>query len=221
MYAGKHSVNPRLVRMAARRVPRESVETGPASFQGVQPGMEWAWILLRLDSGASLSRAGASWAMRSTATILLLVLAFGLWAGPHPCHAGASAPAAGMPATSAVKAGAATVISTDAAEASCHGGASHLAAAPARPAHHGGHHAAPVDGPAALSTLAPGSAPASGDCCGGGGAPSRCEQACSSVAVLHAAAPLAMGIALEALPASPAARPPVSLAFPIDHVPLA
>src|SRR5215208_97798 len=104
----------------------------------------------KVGLGVRLLRA-ACLTMRSIATILLLALALGLWAGPHPCHAGASAPAeaaARMATAPVVGAGEATAISTGAAEASCHGGAGHLAAAPARPAHHGGHHATSVDDPA-------------------------------------------------------------------------
>lgn len=181
-----------------------------------------AWILLGLDLvPAFVGRRLMG--MRSTATILLLALALGLSAGPHPCHSRSSVPPDAAAAAAEPTVGTVAVSSTDPAGAPCHGGGhgGQLVAAPAPAARHDGHHATPVDDPPALVIPAPGSAPESGDCCGDGGAPSRCELACSSVAVLQAAAPASMGTALAALAASPAARPPASLAFPIDHVPLA
>jgi hypothetical protein len=86
----------------------------------------------------------------------------------------------------------------------------HAAAASAQP------------GPAsreAGQALAPGAgAPASRDCCGGSGSP--CEQACSTVAVLQAAAPMMARFMVAELPAVSAEIPPSCFAFPIDHVPL-
>ena len=148
--------------------------------------------------------------MRSIAFTLLLSLALGLWAGPHLCHAGEAA-AAGrtMPAAhGSAPAGQAVSLESP---APCHGGAAHPAAAAARTAP-----ATLVEAGQALAHA--GGAPASRDCCCGGGSP--CEQACSTVAVLRAAAPVPARLAAEELPAASAVASPSCLSFPIDHVPL-
>jgi hypothetical protein len=159
--------------------------------------------------------------MRSTAASLLLSLALGLFAGPHPCHAMARAAGAQRAAAVATSSAAAPAGEAD---MPCHSMAGH-------------HEVARADGAAAAGSLheagAPGAegagqpagtlsaGPAAGrNCCGEKGTPSLCEQACSAVAVLGAAAPAPAPLSLAALPVLPDSRPASSLPFPIDHVPL-
>lgn len=163
--------------------------------------------------------------MRSTAASLLLSLALGLLAGPHPCHAMARAAGAQRAAPAATSSASAAEPAAE-TDMPCHSMAGHRearadgAAAAGNPHGAGAPDAEGARQPAGTVSVGPAAGRTGRNCCGEKGTPSLCEQACSAVAVLGAAAPAPAPLSLAALPALPDSRPASSLPFPIDHVPL-